>query len=72
MIEKLRAVLTKVPAVFERRANSLYALALTTAILLSVLMLSVNTVSIKADGKEVVTLKTMLSNTDSILESVNI
>ncbi len=72
MIEKLRAVLTKVPTVLQRRANSLYALALTTAILLSVLMLSVNNVSITTDGQDVVTLKTMLSNTDSILESVNI
>ncbi len=72
MIEKLRAVLTKVPTVLQRRTNSLYALALTTAILLSVLMLSVNTVSITTDGQDVVTLKTMLSNTDSILESVNI
>ncbi len=72
MIEKLRAVLCKVPRALQRRASCLYALALTTAILLSVLMLSVNTVSISTDGQNVVELKTMLSNPDSILKTVNI
>ncbi len=72
MIEKLRAVLCKVPRALQRRASCLYALALTTAIFLSVLMLSVNTVSISTDGQNVVELKTMLSNPDSILKTVNI
>lgn len=72
MIEKLRACIHKASAFASRRVYCFYALALTTAILLSVLMLSVNTVSVSADGENVVELKTMLSNPDSILETVNI
>ncbi len=72
MIEKLRACIRKAATFTSRRVYCFYALALTTAIMLSVLMLSVNTVSVSADGENVVELKTMLSNPDSILETVNI
>ncbi len=54
------------------RMRCLLALALASIILFSVLAFSVNTVSVSADGERVVTLKTMLSDTDSILELADI
>ena len=72
MIEKIKAVLRNAPRFFSGRLRCFYALSLVSAILFSVLALSVNTVSVTTDGRQVVTLKTMLSDTDSILELANI
>jgi len=54
------------------RTRCLIALGIASVVLFAVLALSVNTVSVSADGQQVVTLKTMLSDTESILELANI
>ena len=72
MISKIKAALRKAPRILGSRLNCFYALSLVSAILFSALALSVNTVNVSADGEQVVTLKTMLSDTDSILKLANI
>lgn len=72
MIEKLRALIGRLPSFKAHRAYSVYALTLVTAILLSVMLLSVNTVSISNGEQSVITLKTMLSDPESILKDVDI
>ncbi|MBR3593943.1 MAG: G5 domain-containing protein [Clostridia bacterium] len=72
MIEKLKSGFQKLWTRSSGRKRALIALSLASVLLFSVLALSVNTVSVTADGQRVVTLKTMLSDTDSILELANI
>lgn len=72
MISKIKAGLRNAPKIFERRLYCFYALCLVTAILFSALAFSVNTVNVTADGERVVTIKTMLSDTNSILELADI
>ncbi len=72
MIEKIKSGFSRAYRSCSGRTRCLIALGLVSAILFSVLAISVKTVSVTTDGEHVVTLKTMLSDTDSILELVNV
>ncbi len=72
MIQKFKSALRNSVGFFRKRAHCIYALALLTAVLFSMLGFSVNTVSVSTDGKNVVEMKTLLSDPDSILKTVDI
>ncbi len=72
MINKIKSVWRKGVGFFTKRAHCIYALALLTAVLFSMLGFSVNTVSVSTDGKNVVEMKTLLSDPESILKTVDI
>lgn len=72
MINKIKSVWRKGVSFFTKRAHCIYALALLTAVLFSMLGFSVNTVSVSTDGKNVVEMKTLLSDPESILKTVDI
>lgn len=72
MIEKIKSRFTGAAHGLSPRMRSIIALSLASVILFVGLAFSVNTVSVSANGQQVITLKTMLSDTDSILELADI
>lgn len=72
MIKKIKSRFTDAAAKLSARTRCLIALSLASVILFVSLGFSINTVSVSTNGQQVVTLKTMLSDTDSILELADI
>ena len=72
MIKKILSGCGKAIFKCSGRTRCLIALGISSLVMFAVLAFSINTVSVSADGKQVVTLKTMLSDTESILKLADV